>query len=171
MDCEAKNEEGIYFYGVYWILLLLLMACNSKPSQQETSLQEFRDVDKSLEENARDVQERESQYDPEPASAFLKASVLINRMKLLVRMADSTGMRKDIGDSLLINTSYGADLYAAMQEVYRHSADEKHRFELRFTQKEWLDRYFHQVPSVAISTILSKMNHEVETLAAAARVR
>lgn len=165
---SLQAGAGPLFLGMRRILLpciLFLFACRSKSDQQEPALRQFREVEESLRKNAQEARERERPYEPEPMSVFLEARLLLNRLKLLVQQADSTGERLDIGDSLIIDTPSGAELYTAMRAVYQRSSNETFRSELRYNREEWLRRYFYRLPSVALVTILHKIGQDVEAIA------
>ena len=151
----------------FYFLLLVLIGCQS--AERNTPLEKFKAVDSSLKkaQNNLEPSVRRS-FDSSGkllSSVFDSTLFQIFRLKKKLAKTDPSLGRLDMGDSLIIESREGRDLYRRMKACLDLSKNKGNlQNEFSFSETEWLRRYFHNIPTIAIITILSKFQADIQRM-------
>jgi hypothetical protein len=154
----------------FYFLFLVLSGC--RPTDREHSLEEFKAVDSSLKADldSLEVPEQRS-FDTTGkilSTVFDSTLFQIFMLKKKLAEADPTLEQLVIGDSVIIESSEGCNLYRRMKTCYELSKGtafiKNPNSEFSLGEEIWQDRYFHIVPTIAVITIFSKFQDDVQHL-------
>ena len=146
----------------FLFIIFIVCACRNK----QNFAKKFRDLDSSL--GSKKTVEKESTQ----KHLFDSTITLLNKLKSELTTKDSTGEKIGLSDSLIVYSSEGTNLYNDLLRTYKigisKSKDEKMKSD--FTKmiledrQNWLYKFFHNIPTIAAVTILTKFENDVVTI-------
>ena len=160
----------------FFVLLIIILAISCK-SPSEKVMDNFKEVDESLEKTNKTVDSLSRQmkfvgFDKAVADSLEKlfdnTSVYLKRLKSELDSSDSHGEKLGVAKDILIKTQKGDSLFNYLVQVYDvankygDSTSRQYLIDLRkYGKDKWLERYFRKVPTIAASTILSKFQNDL----------